>query len=165
MTVNTIAILGTTAIAAVFGSGYLLGRHMIASPLSVQQTHTQTVAIHDTVRQTDTVVVARTKLLTKLLQTFLHDTVHLAQQIHDTVWVKQFVQSCDSLAGACHAYQTAAQAKFHADSLLFAAQDRELHAWVSSQPSKFRQLATYAAVAGAGFGLCKAGITIPFLSH
>lgn len=122
-------------IVAGFAIGYHAGHPK--GPETVQQAQQHAAWAHDTVRATDTLVRVKTKLLAHTDTTFQHLRDTVLREIHDTVIVKRFIQACDSLKGACDAYRDAAQAKFHADSLLFAAQSQEIAAWKANQPSRF----------------------------
>lgn len=118
-----------------FALGYNVGRPK--SPVTVSMAHAQTDTVRQLVKQTDTLVRVKTHLLAHTDTTFQHLRDTVLREIHDTVIVKRFIQACDSLKGACDAYRDAAQAKFHADSLLFAAQSQEISAWKANQPSRF----------------------------
>lgn len=165
MTIPQSLMLGGGLVVCVFGAGMLVGHHMIGAPVAVQVAHGQTQVRQTEQQRTDTIYQRTDHWLTKTIQHFdtvqQHDTI--LKHLTDTMMVKQFVQACDSLRGACGAFRDSATALREADHALISAQATEIHAWQSSQPSKFRQIATYAAMAGAGFGLCKAGITLPFL--
>lgn len=165
MTIPQSLMLGGGLVVCVFGAGVLVGRHTITAPVAVQVAHGQTQVRQAEQERAETVYVRNDHWLTKTLQHFdtvqQHDTI--LKHLTDTVMVKQYVQACDSLRSACGAFRDSANVLREADHTLIQAQATEIHAWQSSQPSKFRQIATYAAMAGAGFGLCKAGVSIPFL--
>lgn len=136
---------------ALFAGGGVLGYHLAKPPTpsqTVQQAHQTTIHLWDTVRAMDTVVVRQTRQLsqTDTLYQQIRDT--LLRRITDTVVVKEFLTACDSLRASCTAFRVAAQSKFHADSLLFHAQDQELHAWQASQPSRLHGLLKDALIAG-----------------
>lgn len=165
MTVPQSLMLGGGLVVCVFGAGVLVGRHTIAAPVAVQVAHGQTQVRQAEQQRTDTIYQRTEHVLTKTLQHFdtvaLHDTI--LKHLTDTVMVAQYVAACDSLRSACSAFRDSANALHSADHALISAQATELHAWQKSQPSKFRQLATYAVMGAAGFGLCKASISLPFL--
>lgn len=140
-----------------FYLGYRTGRP--TTPVSIHVIQQQVKLAHDTVRKTDTLVTTKDKLLTKILTRI--DTLKTTERITDTMWVKQEVHVCDSLASSCADYRAAAQQKFRADSLLFATQAREVTAWRAQQPSKLHTIATLAIAGLVGVGLCKAGVSIP----
>lgn len=165
MTLPQTLMLGSGIAVAVFGAGVIVGRHSVAPPIPVQVAHAQT-QIRDTAQaHADTVYQRVDHVLTKTLERFdtiaIHDTI--MRHLTDTVMIAQYVAACDSLKSVCSAFRDSASALRSADHALIQAQATELHAWQSSQPSKFRQIAIYAAVAVGGVGLCKAGVSIPFL--
>jgi hypothetical protein len=164
MTTPTVILIGGAAIA-LFGGGYLVGHHTVASPIPVQVAQGAVQVRQAAQEKADTVYQRMDHILTKTLQHFdtisVHDTI--LRHLTDTVLVAQYVAACDSLRGACQAFRDSSQRLRDADHALIQAQTVEIHAWQSSQPSKLRRIITYAAVAGAGFGLCKAGLSIPFL--
>lgn len=165
MTIPQTLLLGGGLAVAVFGAGVAVGRHSIAPPVSVQVAHAQT-QIRDTAQaHADTVYQRMDHVLTTTLQHFdtiaVHDTI--LKHLTDTVMVKQYVQACDSLKSACSAFRDSSNVLRDADHALIQAQSTELRAWQSSQPSKLRRIATYALFSAVGFGLCKTGLSIPFL--
>lgn len=165
MTIPQTVILGGGLAVGIFTAGVLVGRHSTAPPVSVQVAHAIT-QIRDTAQaHAETVYVRNDHWLTKTLQHFdtiqAHDTI--LKHLTDTVMVKQYVQACDSLKSACSAFRDSSNVLRDADHALIQAQSTELRTWQSSQPSKFRRIATYTLVAAGGFGLCKAGLTLPFL--
>lgn len=136
MTTPTLALGGLCA-GLLFGSGYWLGHHDKQPPISVAQAHTQTIAIHDTVAKTDTLVLKSIKKLVQVDTQYQHSRDTVLVHLTDTVKVKEFVQACDSLKSACQLAQEASQAKFHADSLLFSSLQGEIAAWKALRPNRF----------------------------
>jgi len=136
MTTPTLAVIGVASVV-LFGSGYALGHHDKQPPQSVAQAHTQTVAIHDTVARTDTLVRKSIQKLTQTDTLYQHTRDTVLLHLTDTVKVKEFVQACDSLKSACQMAQNASQAKFHADSLLFLSYQNEIASWKALRPNRF----------------------------
>lgn len=136
MTIPSLPIMAGAAVL-LFGSGYWLGHHDKQPPESVAQVHTQTIAIHDTVAKTDTLVKKSIQKLHKTDTLYQHSRDTVLLHLTDTVKVKEFVQACDSLKNACQMAQDASQAKFHADSLLFLSYEREVGAWKALRPNRF----------------------------
>lgn len=153
------------AAVLLFGGGFLVGRRTIAPPVSVQVAHGQTIIREHEQAHIDTVYERNDRWLTKTLEHFdtiqTHDTI--LKHLTDTMMVKEYVQACDSLKTSCQIFRDSSRTLREADHNLIMAQATELKAWQRSQPSKFRQVVTYAAIATAGYGICRAGISFPFL--
>lgn len=164
MSTPSIAVIGGVAVL-LFGGGVLVGRKTIAPPIPVQVAHGQTQIRETEQAHIDTIYMRTDRWLTKTLDHFdtvqAHDTI--LKHLTDTVMVKEYVSACDSLRSACQSFKDSSSVLRVADHNLIAAQATELQAWRQSQPSKFRQIVTYTAVAVAGYSLGKSGIQLPFL--
>lgn len=144
-------------------AGLLIGYHLghPKAPESVKQTQQQVQAARDTVHQIDTLVKVKDRTLTKVLARYdtVRDTLRITTPpIHDTMWVKQEIQACDSLRSSCSIFQAIAHQKFHADSLLIGALGRENDAWKANRPSLGSKVKL--ALFGAATGLLADRIAI-----
>lgn len=73
---------------------------------------------------------------------------------------------CDTLRSSCHTFRDSTAAFVASTHALIQAQQTELRAWQTSQSSTIHRVTMTALTtlvsAGAGYGLCRAGLSLPF---